>query len=128
MKIILSFVSLQEVRFQVDRCSFTSPMARVISGFRALDIFPYIVNRTSGKIRDVEMKCYYNVSHFFPFKRCVFMDVPTWCPPNIRAVLESAYTDLRLKYTCIEGEWVYKGSYFKEMLEVLQSILDYLSG
>ena len=127
MKIILSFVSLQEVHFQVDRCSFVSPMARVIFGFRALDIFPYIVNRTSGKIRDVEMKCYYNVSDFFPFKRCAFMNIPTWCPQNIRAVLESAYTDLGMEYICKEGEWVYKGSYFKKTLEVLQSILDFFS-
>ena len=102
-------------------------MARVISGFRALDIFPYIVNTTSGKVRDVEMKCFYNVSDFFPFKRCVFMDVPTWCPRKIRPILESAYTNLTLEYICKDGEWVYKGSYTKKMTEFLQSIVDYFS-
>ena len=90
----------------MDRCSFISPMARVISGLRGLDIFPYVVNRTSGRIYDVEMKKYYNISHFFPFQKCVFTGVKTWCPRKIRDVLESTYADLRPEYICENGQWV----------------------
>ena len=83
-------------------------MGRVIQGFYHLDIFPYIVDRHTQKVQDVDMNAKYDLKDFFPFKECVFMDTKTLCPHNIRGVLEAAYDDLEPEYKCVKRTWVHK--------------------
>ncbi|CAB4028826.1 Hypothetical predicted protein [Paramuricea clavata] len=96
----------QVVRDQIDSCSFVSPMGRVIQGFNHLDIFPYVVSREKRKVLDLDMDTDYNLRDFFPFKECVFMNVKTSCPRNIRGVLEAAYDDLKSDHSCVNGAWI----------------------
>lgn len=84
-------------------------MARVIRGYRALDVFPYIDN--DNTVHDVELKKDYNSTHFFPFKRCKFMNVSTSCPRNVRGVLDSAYGDITPEYDCRNGKWELRESH-----------------
>ena len=90
----------------MDSCSFISPMGRVIQGYVHLDVFPHVIRKNQGKVHDPDMGVHYNISDFFPFKECVFMNVKTWCPRNVRGVLEDAYDDLKPKYNCVNGKWV----------------------
>jgi hypothetical protein len=83
-------------------------MARLIRDFNHIDIFPYVVSREKQKVRDLDMDADYKLKDFFPFKECVFMDTRTWCPRNIRGVLEAAYEDLKPNYKCVKGSWVEK--------------------
>jgi hypothetical protein len=106
----LFFSNFQVVRDQIDSCSFVSPMGRVIQGFNHLDIFPYVVSREKRKVLDLDMDVDYNLRDFFPFKECVFMNVKTSCPRNIRGVLEAAYDDLKPDHSCVHGAWMKNGS------------------
>ena len=83
-------------------------MARVILGYKALDIFPYV--DMGSVVHDVELKKDYNKTHFFPFQACHFMNVSTWCPRNIRAVLETGYKSLTPEYVCRSGKWTRFGN------------------
>ena len=90
----------------MDSCSFISPMGRVIYGYVHLDVFPYIIHENKEKVLDLDMNINYTMKDFFPFKECVFMNVETWCPRNVRGVLEDAYDDLKPYYKCVNGKWV----------------------
>ena len=95
---------------QIDSCSFVSPMARLILDFTHIDIFPYVISQDQQKVRDLDMNADYKLEDFFPFKECVFIETRTWCPRNIRGVLEAAYDDLEANHKCVKGSWVQKES------------------
>ncbi|XP_028408954.1 uncharacterized protein LOC114531542 [Dendronephthya gigantea] len=98
------------VDLQMDSCSFVSPMARLIRGFVHLDVFPFLVDRDKQKVRDPDMAATYNLKDFFPLKKCVFMDVITWCPSKVRLVLETAYGNIAPHYQCVNRTWVKTGN------------------
>ena len=85
-------------------------MARLILDFNHIDIFPYVISQDQQKVRDLDMNADYKLKDFFPFKECRFIETRTWCPHNIRGVLEAAYDDLEPNHKCIKGSWVGKES------------------
>jgi len=105
---------------QVDHCSFTEPVARMIGHppetSNHLDIFAFIEkdqpdpeHDNKDLFLDLEMKIYFHKEDFLPFRRCMFWGMEVYCPANPTAVCEDKYgkdyEKFFYEYVCVDGIW-----------------------